>query len=76
MNYIDLGKEEVVIVGEEEIIMTLAQFKILSKGIVEGEDVKLPDVSVDVGDTEIYFYNNETEIMVLRSQALEVIELL
>lgn len=74
MNHIELGKEEVVVCGNEDIVIPMAQFMEFAKGIYDGYDVKGETVSMDVGSEVVCFFTNDglTEVEVQIHHAMEL----
>lgn len=74
MNTITLGQEEVVVSGDEDIVFPTESFVSFANGIINGHSVKDEHVSMDVGETEVYFYTNDMmiEVSVPRQSAIDI----
>ena len=72
MNHIDLAKNEVVIVGDLDLTIDMTRFKMMMEGFLNEEDVHFSDVSMDIGESEVYFFNDETEIAVMKAHVMDI----
>lgn len=65
MNHITLGNTEVVIEDRDfELVVNMDKFKEMMAGLLINEDVHFSDVRMDIGETQVYFFDNETEVAV------------
>ena len=73
MNHITLGKSEVVITDcDFEIVINMDKFKEMMTGLLIEEDVHFADVSMDIGESQVYFFNDETEVAVPLHHAMDI----